>query len=649
MGRESFAATSMEDNVITKRLAGWRAALMTAAALALLGCGGGGGGGSAPTPSPTPTPIPPTITAQPQAATVTEGQAASFSVTATSTVPLTYQWLRGGATIAGAIGATYTLNATTLGDNGAQFSVIVSNSAGNVTSSAASLTVNPAIVPPSITTHPQSVTVTAGQTATFTVVAAGTAPLAYQWRRNGVDIAGATSASYTTPVTTVADSGAVFTVRVSNASPTAAVSNGATLTVNAQPPTPTAPEITTQPQNASVTAGQTATFSVAATGTAPLSYQWRRNGTDIAGATSASYTTPVTTLADNGAQFSVVVSNTVTSVTSGVATLTVSLAPPSGSRLVLGVGHVVAIRANGSVLAWGQNNVGQLGNGSDITGTNAREVATTAIAVAAGGFESLALGSDGIVRGWGRKFAGTTIIGGDAANAGTSVPSPVSSALPTGITAVVTGTGNNFAVALRNDGTVWQLPGTATAIAGGSSHAAREVTGLSNVVSLGRGVSTGAPTAIDRDGRVWQIGFIAQPGGSWQTSVTQVTGVSNAISSRCNGFSCIALLGDGTVVGFGFTSPTAVSGLTDVRSISATGADFLAVDGSGRLWTWRTNGTPTQVAGLTNVVEVAGGLQTVLARLADGSVWGYGSNSFGELGAQPASATPIQVPGINLN
>lgn len=616
-------------------------------AMALVACGGGGGGDAAPPPPAAPTA--PAITTQPQAVAVTEGQAASFAVTASGTAPLAYQWRRNGATIAGATTASYTLAAATLGDSGAQFSVVVSNSAGNVTSGNAALTVNPAIVAPAITTQPQSVTVTAGQTATFSVVATGTAPLAYQWRRNGADVAGATSASYTTPATTVADSGVVFTVRVSNASPASAVSSGATLTVNAQPPTPTAPSISTQPQSVSVTVGQTATFNVAATGTAPLSYQWRRNGTDIAGATSASYTTPVTTLADSGAQFTVVVTNAVASVTSAVASLTVSVGPSLGARLVLGTGHVVAVRANGSVLAWGLNNVGQLGNGSDIAGTSAREVATTAIAVAAGGFESLALGSDGIVRGWGRKFGGTTIIGGDAASAGTSVPSPVPSALPTGIAGVVTGTGNNFAVALRNDGSVWQLPGTATAIAGGFNHAARQVAGLTDIVSLGRGVSTGAPTAIDRNGRVWRITFLPEPGGSWQTTATQVTGVANAVAGRCNGFSCIALLGDGTVVGFGFTTPTAVSGLTDVRSIGATGADFLAVDGSGTLWTWRTNGTPTQVAGLTNVVEVAGGLQTVLVRLADGSVWGYGSNSFGELGAQPASATPVQVPGINLN
>ena len=83
------------------------------------------------------------------------------------------------------------------------------------------------------------------------------------------------------------------------------------------------PAITIQPASQTVTSGQTATFSVAATGTAPLSYQWQKNGTAIAGATSPSYTTPPTTIADSGAQFTVVVSNPAGSVTSTVAILTV--------------------------------------------------------------------------------------------------------------------------------------------------------------------------------------------------------------------------------------------------------------------------------------------------------------------------------------
>jgi hypothetical protein len=87
-----------------------------------------------------------------------------------------------------------------------------------------------------------------------------------------------------------------------------------------QPPT-----ITTQPASQTVTAGQTATFSVAASGTAPLSYQWQKNGSSISGATSASYTTPATATADSGSTFRVIVTNSVGSATSNNATLTVTM------------------------------------------------------------------------------------------------------------------------------------------------------------------------------------------------------------------------------------------------------------------------------------------------------------------------------------
>src|SRR5215471_2149444 len=161
-----------------------------------------------------------------------------------------------------------------------------------------------------------------GQTATFSVTASGTAPLSYQWRKSGVNITGATSSSYTTPATTTADSGSAFSV-VAATFKEKATSNTATLTVNAAA---VAPSITSQPGSQTVTAGQTATFSVTATGTAPLSYQWRKNGTNISGATSGSYTTPATTTTDSGTSFSVVVTNSAGSVTSNAATLTVNAA-----------------------------------------------------------------------------------------------------------------------------------------------------------------------------------------------------------------------------------------------------------------------------------------------------------------------------------
>ena len=176
---------------------------------------------------------------------------------------------------------------------------------------------------PVITRHPANQTVIVGQAATFSVQASGDAPLSYQWQRNGVNIAGAIASNYTTPATTLADNGAQFRSVVTNAAGSA-TSNAATLTVNPVG----APTITLHPQNRTVTAGQTATFQVSATGTAPLSYQWQRNGTNIPGATSSNYTTPPTTLADNGAQFRSVVTNAAGSATSNAATLTVTPPPP---------------------------------------------------------------------------------------------------------------------------------------------------------------------------------------------------------------------------------------------------------------------------------------------------------------------------------
>ena len=172
---------------------------------------------------------------------------------------------------------------------------------------------------PSISTQPTSQTVTVGQTATFSVMAAGTTPLSYQWQMGTTAITGATSATYTTPAATSAESGSQFSVVVSNAVGSM-TSNPATLTVNPA----TAPLITQQPTNQTVTAGQTATFSVTATGTAPLSYQWQKGGSAITGATMATYTSAATTTSETGSQFSVVVSNAIGSKTSNSATLTVN-------------------------------------------------------------------------------------------------------------------------------------------------------------------------------------------------------------------------------------------------------------------------------------------------------------------------------------
>ena len=255
------------------------------------------------------TPI--TITTQPVALTRNVGVSATFTVVATGSAPITYQWRKGAANISGATSATYTIPTPGSTDAGS-YSVNVTNVVGTVASNAATLTVNTPLV---ITTQPVSLIKTVGAAAAFSVVATGTAPITYQWRKNGTHITGAVSASYNIP-TTVSGDAASYDVVLTNPSGTL-TSAAATLTVN----TPVA--ITTQPVALTRNVGTSAVFTVGATGTAPLTYQWRKGGVAIAGATSATYSIASTASGDT-ASYSVVVTNVVGSVTSNTATLTVN-------------------------------------------------------------------------------------------------------------------------------------------------------------------------------------------------------------------------------------------------------------------------------------------------------------------------------------
>src|SRR5216684_535379 len=138
--------------------------LLLAVGIVIGGCGGYVAGTTNGSPAA------PSITTQPASQMVTVGQTATFTVVATGSAPLSYQWKKNGTAISGAMSSSYTTPATTSADNGSQFTVVVSNIASSVNSSAATLTVTATAVAPSITTQPASQTVTAGQTATFTVV-----------------------------------------------------------------------------------------------------------------------------------------------------------------------------------------------------------------------------------------------------------------------------------------------------------------------------------------------------------------------------------------------------------------------------------------------------------------------------------------------
>ncbi len=203
---------------------------------------------------------------------------------------------------------------------------------------------------PVVVSQPVSRTNNAGTAATFNVLAAGTPPLSYQWRKGGVNlgnggnIAGAQTATLTLRNVVHADEGG-YSVIISNTfgSVTSLVAG---LTV-------VDPFIANQPASQSANPGYTVEFSVAAAGTAPFSYQWRKDGAALAGATAASVTLTNVQRADAG-PYDVVVSNGFGTVTSLVALLTVNLAFPDAFNPNANGGiYATAIQPDGKILVGG--------------------------------------------------------------------------------------------------------------------------------------------------------------------------------------------------------------------------------------------------------------------------------------------------------
>ena len=309
--------------------------------------------------------MPPAITTQPSSQVVSQGQTASFSVVATGTAPLTYFWFKGATVMTNGPNPVLTISSAQPTDAGT-YSVIVSNSVGTTTSSNATLTVNTVTSAPSITSQPGNQSVVIGQTATFNVTATGTTPLSYLWRKGTVVVTNSSAASFSIVNAQTTDAG-TYSVIVSNSLGTATSSN-ATLAVNAAV---VAPAITAPPTNQLVFQGQNAFLSVVASGTGPLSYQWRRNSAKLVESTHLSGTqsnllTINSAATNDSGRYSVVITNSAGSVTSQVATLTVTN-PTTWTMTVQIVGNgTVSPNYNGQVLTIGSNYTmtATAGNGS---------------------------------------------------------------------------------------------------------------------------------------------------------------------------------------------------------------------------------------------------------------------------------------------
>ena len=228
-------------------------------------------------------------------------------------------------------------------------------------------------VAPAIQTQPVGASVFVGSTVSLSVSATGQPAPTYQWRKNGVDLAGATATTLTLPNVQVGDSGSYVAVATNSAG--TAQSNAASLTVSVPPPT-----IVTQPSNRTTYAGEAVGLSVVASGAPAPGYQWYRNGVPVVDATGANLIISNPQIADAGS-YSVVVANAYGSVTSANVTLTVNPARPpiiTSAASITGtintpLSYHFSTHVPASSYIWDEGNlpdgVGRFGAGELIQGT----------------------------------------------------------------------------------------------------------------------------------------------------------------------------------------------------------------------------------------------------------------------------------------
>ena len=265
-------------------------------------------------------PVPPAISTQPVGQTVSAGSSLVMWVVATGNPAITYQWRKNGANITGAF--YYYLSLTNVqAGNAGTYTVVITNALGSVTSAGAVVNVTLPPAPPTITAQPAGQSVTVGATVSFAVAASGNPAPVYQWQKNGASLPGATNSSLTLSNVQLADAG-VYAVVTSN-SAGSAISGGAALLVN---PATVAPVFTLQPASVTATEGASATFTASASGLPAPTYQWRKDGALLPGATGSSLTLAHVRLGDAGV-YSVVAANSAGTATSNGALLTVLPAP----------------------------------------------------------------------------------------------------------------------------------------------------------------------------------------------------------------------------------------------------------------------------------------------------------------------------------
>ena len=512
------------------------------------------------------------INTQPQSQTATVGSTVNFSVDLQSPLPLSYQWRLAGTNLPGATSNPLVLTNVALAQAG-NYSVVISNSAGTVTSSNAALTVVPFV----LNTQPQSQTNFAGSTVSFSVGCQSVLPLSYQWRLEGTNLPGATANPLVLPNVTLGQAGN-YSVLITNSAGTATSSNALLALLPFV--------INTQPQSQMALVGNTVNLSVDCQSVLPLFYQWRLAGTNLPGATTNPLVLNYVALNQSG-NYTVVVSNSA------------ATAPPSAKAVVTVV----------PVAHWGYSGYGLTNFPADLSNV---------VAVAGGSSFSLALRSNGTVIAW-----------GDGQYGETNVPPGLS-----GVVAVSADT--EHGQALRNDGAVaeWGSYYSDNFFPPDFTLPANLPAGLVSVAAVASGRSH--DLALRMDGTVATWGKWGAGGMGMFIDAPLLAGLSNAVGVACGNDASLVLRADGSVVAWGRSSwlTNIPAGISNVVSVAAGGGQVLALVSDGTVITWGGAGTNLP-GGLSNVIAVAVGYAHSLALRSDGSVVAWGANYSGQTNVPP--------------
>jgi hypothetical protein len=597
----------------------------------------------------------PAITTQPATNTSqVVGGSVYLTVTAMGIAPLSYQWSLGGTNLPGE--TNYFLSLPDLQSSQAgDYRAGVTNPFGAVTSSVAQVTV---LIPPSITTQPVGTNVTAGQSFSLSVTPAGSAPFGYRWLFEDSTIAGETASLLTVHNAQSVNEG-IYRVIVTN-SVGSVTSDSAFVRVLPAPPV-----IVNHPVELTVGASSNATFSVQATGSPPLTYQWFFEGAPILGATGTQLSLTGVQSSHAGS-YEVVVSNSVDTATSVPATLTVlPVAPyftlnPVGATLVAGSNLTFTGQADGSQpisYQWQRD-------GTNLPGAAAASLALTGLTIADSGaytlvatnsvgastsvvaqltiylnatlFNSL---SDQVVQvgdrvvlevsaggteplGYTWQFNGQPIAGID--------PTLVLSNVQPAESGFYRVTVTNQYGSLSSTSRVSVLhPPSAAAAWGDNSGGQSEVPpDLAEIVAVAGGDDHSI--ALQRNGTLLGWGY----NGDGQTTVP--TNVLRFVAIVAGGSHNLAITEHGGVVGWGRndygqrTVPANAS--NDVLSIAAGDAHSLALLSGGTVVAWGDNtlGQSAVPEGLASVRAVAAGHNHSLALRTNGTVIGWGFNLYGQ-------------------